>query len=154
MDTVAGVAVGPLKELEVVDDNHANIVVVGGAASLVAELEDGHGAGVVNIEAGLHSFRRGVTDAGEVFVGEIASANFPGVNAGDIRNHAVDDFVVPHFHRVEEDAFCLRRFGWRRLCQSEVLGEGSFTHGWAAPMMMRSPFWKPTVYCRGRGSRS
>ena len=98
LDAVAGVAIGTLEELEVVDDDHANIMVMGGAACFVAELEDGHRAGVVDIKRNFVHFAESIANPGEIFVGEVAGADFPGVDAGDIRNHAIDDFVVPHLH--------------------------------------------------------
>lgn len=98
LDAVAGVAIGTLEELEVVDDDHANIVVMGGAASFVAEFENGHGTGVVDIKWDFVHFAESIANPGEIFVGEIAGADFPGVDAGDIRNHAIDDFVVSHLH--------------------------------------------------------
>ena len=98
LDTVTSVTFGPLDKLEVVNDNDTDIVVMHGAASFVAKFDNGHGAGIVDIDGDFVHFAEGVANAREFFVGEITSAHFPVVDTRDVRNHTVDNFAGGHFH--------------------------------------------------------
>ena len=128
MDAVAGVAVGTLEKLEIVDDDEAEIVFVGKTTGFVAKLENGHGRSIVDIERSFAHFAHGVADFGEIFVTNVAGADFPVVDAGDVGNHAVDNFGFGHFHREEEDSFFVDGGG----VIGDVFGESGFTHGWAS----------------------
>ncbi len=98
LHAVTGIAVGTLQKLQIVNDDHADIFVMGGAADFVSEFEDGHGAGVVDIEWDFAHLGHGVTNAGEIFVAEVAGADFPVVDAGDVRNNTIDNFLGGHLH--------------------------------------------------------
>ena len=42
LDAVSGITIGTLEKLEIVDDNHADVMVMGSTTGFVAEFENGH----------------------------------------------------------------------------------------------------------------
>ena len=83
-------------ELEVVDDDEADAVLVGGAAGFGAHLEDAHAGGVVDVNRGFGHFAHGFGEAGEIVGAEVAGADVPAVDARSVGEHTVDDLLFAH----------------------------------------------------------
>src|SRR6266436_4039091 len=90
-------------ELEIIDDEEGKAFVALEAASLGADFEDGDGAGVVNPDGGGGDGAEGFGHAAPVFAGEMAGAEFVGVDLGYGGDEALEERLLGHFEAEDGD---------------------------------------------------
>src|SRR6266852_1849880 len=90
-------------ELEIVDDEERKAFVALEAAGLGADFEDGDGAGVVDPDGRGGDGAKGFGHAAPVFAGEMAGAEFVGVDLGDGGDEALEERLLGHFEAEHGD---------------------------------------------------
>src|SRR6266481_3253154 len=90
-------------ELEIIDDEERKALVALEAAGLGADFEDGDGAGVVNPDGGGGNSAEGFGHAAPVFAGEMAGAEFVGVDLRDGGDQALEEGLLGHFEAEDGD---------------------------------------------------
>ena len=112
-------------ELEVVDDNHLDVVLTGEAHGFGAQFEDGERGGVVDVEGsavqGLDARHELVPLQGR----KLAAFDFGAFEFADVGDEAVDELYIAHLEREERDG-CVVGDG-HILSHGE--DEGGLTHG-------------------------
>src|SRR5712675_2666159 len=90
-------------QLQIIDDEEREAFVALQAAGFGADFEDGDGAGVVDPDGGGGDGAEGFSHAAPVFAGEMAGAEFVGVDLGYGGDEALEERLLGHFEAEDGD---------------------------------------------------
>lgn len=125
--SVVSAAAASLHELQVVDDDDAEVVLGLEAARHGAHFHDVERTAVVDEDRRFANDADGLADLLEVVALEFAGAQAPQIHAGLCGDHAVDQLIGTHFQGEDAD----RHFAVDTDLSGDVEGEGRLTDGWS-----------------------